>query len=87
MITRQEFPFVKYEGRLFRAERYESTIIIQFLRGSTVSTELNIPVKNLFELKMLVDDMYKNELKDLYEKEETKNQGDGSGLDDAGAGC
>lgn len=62
MISRQEFPLVKYEGRIFRAERNENYIAIETNREKEVQ-KFKIEVKNLFELKQLIDEMYANELK------------------------
>ncbi len=62
MISRQEFPLVKYEGRIFRAERNENYIYIETNREKEVQ-KFKLEVKNLFEFKQLIDEMYVNELK------------------------
>lgn len=61
MISRQAFPLVKYEGRMFRAERQENFVTIQTNREKEVQV-FKLHVKNLYEFKQLVDEMYKNEL-------------------------
>lgn len=61
MISRQEFPLVKYEGRIFRAERNENYVVIETNRDKEVQ-KFRLLVKNLFELKQLVDELYKGEL-------------------------
>lgn len=65
MITPQKFPFTKYEGRLFRAERKENIIVIEQKRElvpDNLMTTFVLPVKNLFEFKQLVDSLFENEL-------------------------
>lgn len=61
MISRQAFPLIKYEGRIFRAERQENFVTIETNREA-VKQVFKLHVKNLFEFKQLVDEMYKNEL-------------------------
>lgn len=61
MISRQVFPLVKYEGRIFRAVREENFVTIETNREKEVQ-KFVLPVKNLFELKQLVDSLFIGEL-------------------------
>lgn len=63
MISRQAFPLIKYEGRMFRAERIENYVTIETNRDKEVQ-KFKLHVKNLFEFKQLIDEMYKNELEE-----------------------
>lgn len=67
MISRQDFPLVKYEGRMFRAERQENYVSIETNRDKEVQ-KFKLHVKNLFELKQLVDTLYENELTEKVEE-------------------
>lgn len=59
MITIQAFPYMKYEGRLFRAVRTEHTLVIEYQAKTADSgtQSLTIPIKALSELEELVSNI------------------------------